>query len=115
MAKIVRSKAIPLLEIFAWLTAFGGIIYAPILIFTLPRPHGLIIGIAVLTQGIFLCAFFLVIAAIADNVTTIAEDIQNIRYKGATQEEIEHFLIDTTQKFRNKEEYEKWRQSRMNK
>jgi uncharacterized membrane protein YhiD involved in acid resistance len=80
----------------------------------MPRPYGLQIGIGVLVQGIFLCAFFLVIAAIAENVTTVTEDIQEFKkqylFKGMTQEEIEHV---ESQRFKTREEYEVWRAKRL--
>ena len=114
MAKVVRSNAVEVLRIFAWLAVAGGAIYAVGLIWSLPRPLDLIIGTAVLVQGIFFCAFFLVIAAIAENITTVAEDIQEFKkqylFKGMTQEEIEHA---ESQRFKTREEYEVWRAKRL--
>jgi membrane protein implicated in regulation of membrane protease activity len=114
MAKVVRSNAVEVLRIFAWLAVVAGVIYAVALIGYLPRPLGLIIGIAVLVQMVFFCAFFLVIAAIAENITTVAEDIQDFKkqylFKGMTQEEIEHV---ESQRFRTKEEYETWKAKRL--
>jgi len=114
MAKVVRSNAVDVLKVFAWLAAIGGVIGAVLLPLSMPRPYGLQVGIGVLVQGIFLCAFFLVIAAIAENITTVAEDIQDFKkqylFKGMTQEEIERV---ESQRFKTREEYETWRAKRL--
>jgi hypothetical protein len=113
MAKVIRSNAVEVLRIFAWLALVGGAFYAVVLIGYLERPLGLMIGIAILVQGIFFCAFFLVIAAVAENITTVAEDIQDFKkqylFKGMTEQEIERA---ESQRFRTKEEYEAWKAKR---
>jgi hypothetical protein len=110
MVKIVRSKAIPVLEILAWLEIIGSI-GAAFWFWKNISPYGAEIGLAVLFQGIFFCALFLVFASIADNIASIAEDIRDFKYKGMTEEEMKHF--ETAQKFRTREDYEKWRAKRL--
>lgn len=110
MAKIVRSKAIPVLEIFAWLEVIVSI-GAAFWFWKNIRPYGFEIGVAVLLQGIFFCALFLVFASIADNIASMAEDIRDFKYKGMMQEEIEHF--DAARKFRSQEDYEKWKAKKL--
>lgn len=110
MAKIIRSKAIPVLEIFAWLEVIGSI-GAAFWFWKNISPYGTEIGLAVLLQGIFFCAFFLVFASIADNIASMAEDIRDFKYKGMTVEEIEYF--DTERKFRSRGDYEKWKNKRL--
>lgn len=83
--------AITFLKVFAWLDLFGGIIGAIIIwskfaskkissdlyyqtTETITNPVAIGIGIAVLLQGIFTWAFFLVVAHIASNIITIREN-----------------------------------------
>ena len=114
MAKVVHSNAIGILRIFAWFETAGAIVGAVLLPSVFPRPYGLAVGIAVLAQGIFFSAFFYIIAAIADNITSVAEDIQDFKklylYKGMTQEEVEHA---ESQRFKSREDYEAWKAKRL--
>jgi ribosomal protein L40E len=85
-----RGGAIGALRFFAWLDLVAGIIGAIVIwanfgsvevpIFagsTVTRvqanPVGISLGIAVLLQGIFLCAFFLVVAGAAEDVAAIRQ------------------------------------------
>jgi len=71
----LQQTAITFLKVFAWLDLFGGIVGAIIIwkeFSTSPVAIG--IGIAVVLQGIFTWAFFLVVAYIALNVIAIREN-----------------------------------------
>jgi hypothetical protein len=85
----VQITAITVLRIFAWLDLVAGIALAIIIwvkfsateigtgtyyAHTITNPIAIAVGIAVLLQGMFVCALFLVIASIAENLIAIREN-----------------------------------------
>jgi hypothetical protein len=81
-----RGGAIGALRVFAWLDLAGGLLGALAVWATIgtrqvdilgayartePNPLGIILGVALLMQGIFLCALFLVIAGAAEDLAAI--------------------------------------------
>ena len=80
-----RSGAILALQVFAWLDLIGGFLGAVFIWWTMgtrpispdyttlteANPFGIAMGILVLLQGIFLCAFFLVVAGAAEDIAAI--------------------------------------------
>jgi len=82
--------SIGFLKFFAWLDLCGGIIGAIWIwsamgttkvsgysTLTAANPYGIVFGFAVFFQGIFLCALFLVICSIAENLIEIRKNTQN--------------------------------------
>ena len=70
----LEQTAIAFLKVFAWLDLFGGIIAAIIIWKEFSGPVAIGIGIAVLVQGIFTWAFFLVVAYVALNIISIRDN-----------------------------------------
>ena len=85
------SGAIGVLRVFAWLDFFAGIIGGFWILSTfgssklirgltysysetVTNPVGIAVGIAVILQGVFVCAFFLVVASIAENLIAIRKN-----------------------------------------
>ncbi len=88
-----RTEAISVLRFFAWLDLVFGIIcsiviwvnYGSTEVFNkyyystsnVANPIGIGLGIGVLMQGIFLCAFFLVVASMAENLSAIRKNTES--------------------------------------
>ncbi|MCJ7651500.1 MAG: hypothetical protein MUP85_23075 [Candidatus Lokiarchaeota archaeon] len=62
--------SVSILKLFAWLDLIASFIFA-IIIWSEPTHYSIGFGIGVLLQGIFVCALFLVIAIIAENLIVI--------------------------------------------
>jgi len=62
--------SVSILKLFAWFDLIASIIFA-IIILSESTPYRIGLGIGVLLQGIFVCALFLVIAIIAENLIAI--------------------------------------------
>ncbi len=95
-SKQESTGAIAVLEVFAWLDLFFGILGAIIIwanygtqkiantdyyysssrTIEVANPLWIGIGVAVLFQGVFLCAFFLVVASMAENLKAIRKNTQ---------------------------------------
>lgn len=75
------SEAISVLRVFAWLDLVAGIMGSFWILstfgsysVTVPKPIGIAVGIATILQGVFVCAFFLVVASIAENLIAIRKN-----------------------------------------
>ncbi|MBU1299279.1 MAG: hypothetical protein KKG06_05055 [Bacteroidetes bacterium] len=67
--------AIFILQIIAWLELVGAIIVAIFFLLNpLIIPHSTEIGLVIFFQGVFLCAFLLVVASIAENLIQIRKN-----------------------------------------
>jgi hypothetical protein len=78
------TAAINTLRFLAWFALVAGIIGAILIWIEFEESISLGIGIGILLQGIFTCAFFLVIALIAENVIEIRKNIVSINKENIT-------------------------------
>ena len=77
---IPGEGAINALKFFAWLDLIGSIIGA-LVIWANSNGIGVGVGIAVLAQGVFACALFLVIACIAENLIAIRKNVTSTSHE----------------------------------